>query len=233
MRPPGATVELTPQILGWVEAWGPWLVALLAFLETAFITGLLIPCGPVLIAAVALASEGLLELEWIVVAAISGALAGDSVGYWVGARGGGHAARTSGRLGRLARRAEPRARRLFGRHPFFAVTVARLVSFVRTLMPPAAGLGDLRYSRFLFWDVLGVLLWAALYVGIGLAAEGGLSFLDRILGTGGAIAAVVLVGLALWTLRRRPGRGSAGVAEPEGGVEVAEDSPHLVEPERR
>ncbi len=226
-------MELTPQLLAWVEAWGPWLVALLAFLETAFITGLLIPCGPVLIAAVALASEGLLELEWIVLAAVSGALAGDSVGYWVGARGGGHAARTSGRLGRIARRAEPRARRLFGRHPFFAVTVARLVSFVRTLMPPAAGLGDLGYSRFLFWDALGVLLWAALYVGIGLAAEGGLSFLDRVLGTGGAIAAVVLVALTLWTLRRRPGRGPGAEEGMEEGMGVSERPGHLLEPDRR
>lgn len=211
-------MDLTPQVVGWVEAWGPWLVALMAFLETAFITGLMVPCGPVIIAAVALADEGLLRLEWIVVAAVAGALAGDSVGYWVGVRGGGHAARAPGRLGRIARRAEPRARRLFGRHPFFAVTMARLISFVRTLMPPAAGLGDLRYPRFLFWDVLGVLLWATLYVGIGLAADGGLAFLDRILGTGGAIAAVALVVLALWTLRRRPGRRSAG-GDPAGGGE--------------
>lgn len=199
-------MDLTPQVAGWVEAWGPWLVAAMAFLETSFITGLMVPCGPIIIAAVTLAGEGLLELEWIVVAAVAGGLAGDSVGYWVGSRGGGHAARAPGRLGRIARRAEPRARRLFGRHPFFAVTVARLVSFVRTLMPPAAGLGDVRYSRFLLWDIPGVLLWAALYVGIGLAADGGLDVLDRILGTGGAVAAVVLVALAVWTLRHRPGR---------------------------
>lgn len=222
-------MDLTPQVAGWVEAWGPWLVAAMAFLETSFITGLMVPCGPVIVAAVTLAGEGLLELEWIVVAAVSGALAGDSVGYWVGSRGGGHAARTSGRLGRIARRAEPRARRLFGRHPFFAVTVARLVSFVRTLMPPAAGLGDLRYTRFLLWDIPGVLLWAALYVGIGLAADGGLDLLDRILGTGGAVAAVVLVAITVWTVRHRPGRRSGsrdGRGDPERGrsssVPVAE-----------
>ena len=199
-------MDVTPQIADWVEAWGPWLVGLMAFLETSFITGLMIPCGPVLIAAVTLAQEGILELHWVVIAAVGGALAGDSVGYWVGARGGGHAARASGGLARLARRAEPRARRLFGRHPFFAVTVARLLSFVRTLMPPAAGLGDLPYRRFLLWDIPGVLLWAALYVGIGLAADGGLDLLDEILGTGGAVTALVIVGLAWWTLRFRTGR---------------------------
>jgi len=196
-------LDLTPQIAGWVEAWGPWLVGLMAFLETSFITGLVIPCGPVLIAAVALAQEGHLDLSWVVIAAVGGALAGDSVGYWVGARGGGHAARASGRLAGLARRAEPRARRLFGRHPFYAVTVARLLSFVRTLMPPAAGLGDLPYRRFLLWDIPGVLLWAGLYVGIGLAADGGLDLLDEILGTGGAVTALVIVALAWWTLRLR------------------------------
>lgn len=186
-----------------VESLGPWIVALAAFLETSFITGLLVPCGPIVITAVTLAGEGLLELEWIAVAAVGGALAGDSVGFWVGRSGGEAAVRAPGRIGVLARRAEPRARRLMHLHPAYGVMGARLLSFVRTLMPAMAGISDLRYRRFLLWNVPGVLLWAAAYIGIGLAADGGWSALSRVLGTGGAVVFLVLVAVAWVQLRRR------------------------------
>lgn len=203
-------MNLSPQFSGLVESMGPWLVALVAFLETSFITGLLVPCGPVIIAAVTLAGEDLLQLEWIAVAAVSGALAGDSVGYWVGRGGGDAAVRAPGRIGVLARRAEPRARKLIRLHPVYGVTGARLLSFVRTLMPALAGLSGLSYRRFLLWDILGVALWAAAYIGIGLAADGSWSVLSGILGTGGALLFVALVVVAWLELRRRrrsPGRG--------------------------
>jgi membrane-associated protein len=201
-----AESDLPAQLAELILVLGPWMVALFAFLETSFLTGLLVPAGPVLITAVTLAGEGLLDLRLVVVGALAGAVLGDSVGYWVGRHGGGRVARARGRLGSIARRAEPRARRLFHRHPVYSVTAARLLSFVRTLMPPAAGLGELSYSRFLFWDLIGVGLWAAAYVGIGLAADGSWDILRGILGTGGAVLAGVLGIVAWWVLRRRGGR---------------------------
>jgi membrane-associated protein len=196
-------VTLSPSFSGLVEAMGPWLVALLAFLETSFITGLLVPCGPVIIAAVTLAGDGVLELEWIVVAAVGGALAGDSVGFWVGRGGGDAAVRAPGRIGVLARRAEPRARKLMHLHPIYGVTGARLLSFVRTLMPALAGLSGLSYRRFLLWDIPGVALWAVVYIGIGLAADGSWSIVSGVLGTGGALVFVAFVVVAWLELRRR------------------------------
>lgn len=198
-------MNISPQFAGLVESFGPWLVALVAFLETSFLTGLLVPCGPVIIAAVTLAGDGVLDLRWIVVAAVGGALAGDSVGFWVGRGGGDAAVRARGRIGVLARRAEPRARKLIRLHPFYGVTGARLLSFVRTLMPAVAGISDIPYRQFILWDMLGVALWAAAYIGIGLAADGSWSLVSGILGTGGAFLFLALVVLAWLQFRRRNG----------------------------
>lgn len=200
-------MDLSPDLALLVERLGPWVVALFAFLETSFLTGLLVPCGPLIITAVALAGEGLLDLRWIAVAAVGGALAGDSVGYWVGRRGGEAAVRARGRIGVLARRAEPRARRLVRLHPALGVTGARLLSFVRTLMPPMAGLSGIDYPRFLLWDVAGVALWATAYIGIGLAADGSWRYLSGVLGAGGALVFIVFLVLAWMALRRRRGGG--------------------------
>lgn len=58
----------------------------------------------------------------------------------------------------------------FGRHPFFSVTLARLVAFVRTLMPMGAGMARISFPVYLVYEVPGLLAWAALYVGIGVVA---------------------------------------------------------------
>lgn len=194
---------------------GPWAIFLIAFLETSFITGLLVPCGPVIIAAVALAGDGVLSLPEVVVAAMGGALAGDSVGFWVGRGGGEAAVKARGRLGAMARKVEPRARRLIHRYPAAGITVARLLSFVRTLMPPMAGLSGVSYRRFLLWDFLGVTLWALAYFSIGLAADEGWGFLRDLLGMGGALVFVGLM-IGVWLfVRARPRRG-----EPQEELEV-------------
>lgn len=179
----------------------PALVALFAFLETSFLTGLLVPAGPVLIAAVALAADQPGGLTGVLASAFAGALAGDLTGFWIGRRGGGTIGRAPGRSGRIARRIEPRARALIGRHPWMGVTIGRLLSFVRTLMPPFAGMSGIPWTTFLLWDFLGVAGWLTLYAGIGLAADESWDGLRHSLGTGGALAAIALV-LALWgTLR--------------------------------
>jgi membrane-associated protein len=195
-------MDPTSDIAQILASTGPSVLFIIAFLETSFLTGLLVPCGPVIVAAVALAGDGVLDFGEVAAASIAGALAGDSVGYWVGRSGGEGALRTRGRLGRVARKVEPRARSLMGQYPAAGVTLARLLSFVRTLMPPVAGLSGLSYPRFLLWDLLGVALWASLYLGIGVAADDGWETLRRILGTGGALVFVLTL-LSLYLLYRR------------------------------
>jgi membrane-associated protein len=196
----------SPETAALVADFGPWFIFLVAFLETSFITGLLVPCGPVIIAAVVLAGEGVLSFPSVVAAAMGGALAGDSVGYWVGRGGGVAVLKARGRLGVVARRVEPRARNLIHSYPAAGIAVARLLSFVRTLMPPVAGIAGVEYRRFLLWDFVGVTLWALAYVGIGLAAEGGWSVLRELLGKGGALVFIALLVAGWILLRRHPGR---------------------------
>ncbi|HKJ00857.1 MAG TPA: VTT domain-containing protein, partial [Longimicrobiales bacterium] len=89
-----------------------------------------------------------------------------------------------------------------GRHPFFSVTLARLVSFVRTLMPLAAGISELGYRRFLAYDMAGVVAWGCLYVGIGILAGESWRAATRILGMGGALAMAGVVVFVWWSMRR-------------------------------
>ena len=157
-------------MIDWIGAnlavYGPWLVGAMAMMETAVLLGLILPAEPTIIVAPAFALAGHFSFGSVVVAAVMGAPLGDSVGFMVGRWGGPRVLRGKGRLARSARRQQDRASVLFDRHPIFAVTLARAIPFVRTLMPPVAGSTALGYRRFLVFDLLGVTAWAVVALGI-------------------------------------------------------------------
>ena len=117
---------------------GPWLTFVTAFLETSFLTGLLIPAEPALSFATAFALEQGGSLPALAGAALAGGAIGDSVGFWIGRKGRARWSRGPGPLARLVRSVRSRTARHFGGQPFLSVTIPRLISFARTVMPLAA-----------------------------------------------------------------------------------------------
>jgi undecaprenyl-diphosphatase len=194
-----------------VALYGPRVLFVLAVAETCFVTGLVVPSGVATSVAMVFALEGHTSLSAVLLAAASGAALGDSLGFWVGRRSGGWLERGEGWAGRAYRRHVPRAARFFGRHPFYSVTLARLVSFVRTLMPMAAGLSPIRYRTFLAFDLPGVLAWAAMYAAIGLLARESWAVVTSLVGVGWAVVFGV-AGLVIALRARRRARARADVA---------------------
>lgn len=204
---------LTPRLAALIWAYGPWLLFGMAVLETSFVTGLLVPSGLATALATVLALQGDLELKPLVLAALAGGLVGDSLGFWIGRVAGPRISSGRGRWGRLVDRHHREVGARFGRNPILSVTLARLVSFVRTLMPMAAGMSQLRYRKFLAYDIPGVLAWGLLYVGVGYVARESWRLATRILGMGGALSMVGLLVFLWWSLRRRSGRPALSARE--------------------
>lgn len=182
---------------------GPTLIFVLAVLETSFITGLVVPSGTV--AAFAVAFSGVTGLTLVPVAAalVAGGFVGDLIGYGIGRSVGGTLREGDGWVARTIRKYESTAGRLFRSHPVYAVTVARLVSFVRTVMPLNAGMTGIRPFRFVALEIPGLLGWAALYLGMGILAGESLALVSSLVGAGW-IVVFVLVGMIFWWRTRRP-----------------------------
>ena len=195
---------LTAELLERLATNGPPLLFALTFLETCFITGLVVPAGVALLFASALAAVGTLPLAQVTAFAVAGAAVGDSVGFWVG-RKSGEGWRKSRLLGgdrNAARRA--RMERILAASPVVSISMARVVSFVRTVMPLAAGASEIGYRRFLVFDLLGIAMWAGVYVGVGwLAGEYGPSA-NGILGVVGVVAFAIAVRTVLRKSRMEP-----------------------------
>jgi len=107
----------------------------------------------------------------MIVAATVGGAVGDPIGFWVGRRAGERALLGDGRWARRIAPGRAALERLYGKHPVYSVTVARLISFVRTMMPMAAGMSGLPYRTYLLYELVGLVVWTAMYVAIGVLAR--------------------------------------------------------------
>ncbi len=198
---------LTHRLLEILPQYGPWLLFVMAILETSFITGLAVPSGLATSVGTILALEGTLTLPPVVAAALAGGAIGDTAGFWIGRAAGTRLLVGEGRTARIFAGRHTQMSRFFGRHPVYSVTLARLVSFVRTVMPMAAGMSGISFPRYLAFEVVGLVGWVGLYVLIGVLAGESWQLATRIVGVGGT-AAFCVAGLVLWwVVRRRTVRG--------------------------
>jgi len=141
-----------------VEAYGPMLLFLLIFLESA---GAPVPGETALIAASLLASRGQRRIGSIIVVAATAAIVGDSAGYWIGRWGGRRLLRRWPLLASYADRFLPRAERFFARHGGKTVFLARFITGLRVAGAWIAGATRMNWWRFLCWNAAGGLTWAA------------------------------------------------------------------------
>jgi dephospho-CoA kinase len=177
---------------------GPWIVFFVTAAETAIFLGLLVPAEATVLVAAFLANAGYFDVKHVLLATLAGGLLGDHVGYLLGRASGRGAAAQDGRLGRLWRRHEARATLLFRQRSLLAVTLARFISFVRTLMPWLAGMTGMSYPRFLMYDLLGVTGWGVASVTAGYLAGRSWHVLANALGTLSTIIVLVILGVLVF-----------------------------------
>ncbi|MGN7221655.1 DedA family protein [Curtobacterium flaccumfaciens] len=122
----------------------------------------------VAIAAIA-ATSGQPVLAVVLVAAALGAIAGDSIAYWIGRRIG---------FARLARSKRPRiaaafafAERQMQRRSASLILTGRFIPVGRVAVNTTAGATGLPYRRFLAISAIAGLAWSAVSIGIALAAS--------------------------------------------------------------
>jgi len=104
------------------------------------------------------AAAGGLNIWWVNSLLIVAAIVGDSVGYAIGARLGPRLFTREQSLLFNPRHVE-RTRRFYERHGAKTIVIARFVPIIRTFAPVVAGVGQMRYRRFLFYNVAGGVGW--------------------------------------------------------------------------
>ena len=139
--------------------WGGYgLLVAIVFAETGLLVGFFLPGDSLLVTAGLVAATGALNIWWLNVLLIVAAVVGDSVGYAIGRHIGPRLFTREKSLLFNPAHVE-RTRRFYERHGAKTIVIARFVPIVRTFAPTVAGVGQMEYRRFIFYNVAGGIGW--------------------------------------------------------------------------
>jgi membrane-associated protein len=144
-------------IIQWAGLWTYVIMFGVVFAETGLVVTPLLPGDSLLFALGAFAAKGDLTLLILMVTLLVAAILGDTVNYSVGKYIGPRVFTDSIPL--LNRKHLERTHAFFEKYGGKTIIIARFVPIVRTFAPFVAGVGAMTYSRFVFYNVIGALLW--------------------------------------------------------------------------
>ncbi len=142
---------------------GVVVLAAIIFSETGLLVGFFLPGDSLLVTAgIFTVANGdrpqLLELWPTIAALTAAAILGDATGRYLGARFGS-AMRDRPDSWWFKRRHLEAAQAYYSQRGGPSIVIARYVPILRTFVPFAAGMGGISSARFMFWNVLGGVLW--------------------------------------------------------------------------
>jgi len=128
------------------------------FCETGLVVFPFLPGDSLLFIAGALAGTGHLSLPMLLAVTAIAAIAGDTVNFWIGRYAGTKI--VNGRLSAFVKGEWiDKTRTFYEKYGGATIVVARFVPYVRTFAPFLAGVGEMHYTSFLLYNVIGGLLW--------------------------------------------------------------------------
>jgi membrane protein DedA with SNARE-associated domain len=128
------------------------------------------PGETILVAASVYAGTGRLSIVAVGVIAVLAAFAGNCIGYAIGYFGGHALALRFGRYVFLTAERLDKAEQFFRRHGGLVIVIARFLEGLRQVAGIIAGIAEMPWRRFLIFNAVGAVLWAALWSTIGYLA---------------------------------------------------------------
>ena len=153
-----------------LEAWGPWIYVLLFAIilcETGLVVMPFLPGDSLLFAAGAMAAlyPDDLGLVTLLVLLSIAAILGDTINYFLGRWIGPRAFSLNTWF--LKHEHLEKTQAFYDRHGGKTIVLARFMPIVRTFAPFVAGVGKMHYPTFLWFNVVGGILWVVLCTAAG------------------------------------------------------------------
>ncbi|MES9882672.1 MAG: VTT domain-containing protein, partial [Sedimenticola sp.] len=211
--------ELFQQLMAWISLhpmWSGMVIFLVAMAESLAVIGLLVPGVVIMFGIGALISAGAIDFWSAMAWAVTGAVAGDGLSFWLGR----HYQQQLTNLWPFNRHPKSLEQGIafFNRYGGKSVALGRFFGPVRAIIPLVAGMLRMPPSRFVAANVISALVWAPAYLlpgivfgaSLELASEVALRLVILIL----LLAVIIWLGLWLskWTFRLLQPHTSAWVA---------------------
>jgi membrane-associated protein len=132
------------------------------FAETGLVFTPFLPGDSLLFAAGAFAAKGSFDINLLFLILCVAAILGDSVNYWIGHYFGPKVFDMNFRF--LKKEYLERTHRFYEKHGGKTIIIARFIPIIRTFAPFVAGVGSMTYSKFFQYNIIGGVIWCALFV---------------------------------------------------------------------
>lgn len=151
--------------LNWMAQHTVWVnifIFLVAMSESLLVVGLIVPGFILMVGFGALIAIGHLDFWPTVLIAVAGAIAGDSISYWLGQ----HYKQQLVSLWPLSKYPSliKQGQNFFNRHGKKSVVLARFFGPLRAIVPTIAGMSNMPTMQFYFSNILSAIVWAPLYL---------------------------------------------------------------------
>ncbi|MAG92028.1 hypothetical protein CMO83_05110 [Candidatus Woesearchaeota archaeon] len=147
-----------------IQNFGVWtyvLLFLIVFLETGLVVTPFLPGDSLLFAVGTFAAIGSLNVYLAYVVLLAAAIIGDSVNYSIGKYIGPKVFKKKDSKV-FKKEYLDKTEGFYEKYGAKTIVIARFVPIVRTFAPFVAGVGSMKYPKFLFYNVFGAFLWVTL-----------------------------------------------------------------------
>jgi membrane-associated protein len=159
----------------------------IVFCETGLVVLPFLPGDTLLFLAGAFSASGMMNAWLLIGSLVFAAVLGNTVNYWIGSAIGHKVFTYNYRW--LDKAALQKTHAFYEHHGGKTIVLARFVPIVRTFAPFVAGVSEMTFAKFQFFNFVGALLWVA-----GLVTAG--YFFGNISIIRDHLSAIVLVGVA-------------------------------------
>lgn len=149
------------EIVSQYQTWTYLILFLVVFCETGLVVTPFLPGDSLLFAAGTIAAMPgePIEIKFVILTFFTAVFTGDNTNYWIGHFLGNKVYEKDYRL--IKREYLDKTHAFYEKHGGITVIIARFMPIIRTFAPFVAGVGSMRYRKFISFSITGNILWTA------------------------------------------------------------------------
>lgn len=159
-------LHLDTSLASIVQQYGLWtymIVFIMIFCETGLVIMPFLPGDSLLFVLGAFSAVGILDLPLVMAIVIIAGILGDTTNYHIGKIIGPKIFHSdTSRF--LNKKHLIQTQKFYETYGPKAIVIARFMPIIRTFAPFVAGVGKMKYSTFVLWNISGAILWAVSFI---------------------------------------------------------------------